>query len=138
MANYPKLSGKKEMIAEVIQKSRGNISVAAKMLGVSRNTIYRYIKDDNELSSMLDDERETMIDNVESKLYSEAINGNITAMIFFLKTQGKKRGYIDRQEFSGDITIKWDWEKPQQKVEIKKEEDESDMFLLEDTASGTD
>jgi hypothetical protein len=39
--------------------------------------------------------------------------GNIAALIFFLKTQGKSRGYVERQEVaqSGKLEIEYvnDW-----------------------------
>ena len=40
-------------------------------------------------------------------------NGSDTATIFFLKTRGKSRGYIDKQEVqhSGDVGITWKEEK---------------------------
>ena len=51
-----------------------------------------------------------MIDVTEGRLYQEINAGNITAIIFFLKTQAKHRGYVERQEFtgkdSGDIPIR--------------------------------
>ena len=46
--------------------------------------------------------REKMIDNVESKLYQKALEGEGWAVCFFLKTQGKRRGYIERQEHTGE------------------------------------
>jgi len=64
------------------------------------------------LKVVLADAREKMIDNVESKLYSKALDGDTTAMIFFLKTQGKGRGYVERQEVTGAnggaIIVDWD------------------------------
>jgi hypothetical protein len=50
--------------------------------------------------------RETMLDNAETELYEQALNGNTTALIFLLKTQGKGRGYVERQEqvLSGEVT----------------------------------
>ena len=50
---------------------------------------------------VLQSSRETMLDNAETALYDEALNGNTTALIFFLKTQGKSRGYTERQELTG-------------------------------------
>ncbi len=49
----------------------------------------------------IDDIREISVDNVESALYKSAIEGNTTAQIFYLKTQGKNRGYVERQEITG-------------------------------------
>lgn len=88
-------------LKETIEKHRGNISLVARSFGVSRTTIYKHLNKHPELKVYLADEREKMIDNVESVLYNQALDGNITAVIFFLKTQGKNRGYIERQEITG-------------------------------------
>ncbi len=48
---------------------------------------------------MLAEARESSIDLAESKLIEAIKAGNLTAIIFFLKTQGKSRGYSERSEF---------------------------------------
>ena len=54
---------------------------------------------------MLTEAREDTLDFVESKLMKAIDDGNVTAMIFFLKTRGKSRGYSERSEFgrAGDV-----------------------------------
>lgn len=97
-------------VRESIEKHRGNVTLVAKSFAVSRTTVYTFFEKHPELKTCLQDEREKMIDNVESALYNQALDGNITAMIFFLKTQGKGRGYIERQEVTGkdgdSLTVK--------------------------------
>jgi hypothetical protein len=88
-------------LRDAIIKARGNVSIVAKSFDVSRTTIYTHINKYPDVQQCLTDEREKMIDNVESALYNQALDGNTTAMIFFLKTQGKGRGYIERQELTG-------------------------------------
>lgn len=87
-----------ERVAAVITQAHGNVSAAAAALGVSRQTIYRYIKRYATVAEALENARETMLDNVESVLYRKALEGEGWAVCFFLKTQGKKRGYVERQE----------------------------------------
>jgi transposase-like protein len=79
----------------------GNVSMVARTLNVDRTTVYNFMKKHPTVKAKLDEAREKMIDNVESKLYSKALDGDTTAMIFFLKTQGKHRGYVERQEVTG-------------------------------------
>lgn len=90
-----------EHIKTVFEKAGGNIAAVARTLGVSRTTVYNRMKADPELVEAMKDSRETMLDNVESALYAEVLSRNITAMIFWLKTQGKHRGWVERQEISG-------------------------------------
>jgi hypothetical protein len=52
-----------------------------------------------------------MVDVAESKLMAKIDAGDTTAIIFFLKTQGKGRGYVERQEVTGAegnaIEVSW-------------------------------
>ena len=96
----------------LIDEMMGNVSMVARTLNVSRTTLYRFIDSHPTVKQALSEAREKMIDNVESKLYSKALDGDTTAMIFFLKTQGKARGYVERQEVTGAdggaVMVKWD------------------------------
>ena len=44
---------------------------------------------------------ERSIDNIESSLYKNALEGDTTSIIFYLKTKGKNRGYVERTELTG-------------------------------------
>ncbi len=83
-------------IAEYLEKYKGNISATAKHLGVVRKTIYNRIAKSEELKAVLHDSRESMLDALETTLYDIALGGNVTALIFALKTQGRARGYGDQ------------------------------------------
>jgi len=90
-----------QAIKDAIKLKRGNISAVARSFDVSRNAIDNRINKSEVLKEALQEARNTMLDNAETALYEDALNGNTTALIFFLKTQGKSRGYIERQEHTG-------------------------------------
>ncbi len=85
-------------VGKALVAAGGLVSIAAGSLGCSRKTVYEYIKRYSSLNDVLTDAREDAIDHVESKLMTAIDEGNVQAMIFFLKTQGKKRGYVERSE----------------------------------------
>lgn len=87
-----------EDVAPLIERHRGNVKAMADELGVSRRTVDRRINESVKLQEALRQSRQTMIDNAESVLYNKVLAGNMTAVIFFLKTQGKNRGYTERRE----------------------------------------
>lgn len=92
-------------IEELIPQKNGNVAAVARALGVSRRAVTKRIEKSVRLQELLEDERELMLDNVESVLYSKALAGETAEMIFFLKTQGKKRGYTERQEHEVDANL---------------------------------
>lgn len=99
MANVERLTA--EAAVAAIERHMGNLTMAAKSLRVSRKTFYKFMANHPTVKDALDEARETMLDNVESRLYSKALAGEAWAVCFFLKTQGKHRGYIERQEITG-------------------------------------
>ena len=119
----------KKAMLEALKKTFGRVSMAAEMVGINRCTHYKWLEQDAEYKEAFDEINEAAIDFVESKLF-EKINGvsvqketmagpeiyeqppSDTAIIFYLKTKGKKRGYVEKQEIehSGSgITAKIEW-----------------------------
>ena len=95
---------------EAVKGSRGFITAIARRLNISRTQVYNLQAKWPKLAQAITDEREALKDFAESKLFSQIDEGNTTAIIFYLKTQAKDRGYIERQELTGadgnSITIK--------------------------------
>ena len=88
---------KKELIS-ALRSNLGIVSNACEALGISRTTYYKYYNKDSEFRSEVDNVGEHTLDFVESKLFDLIDNGNVAATIFYMKTKGKRRGYIERQE----------------------------------------
>mgnify|MGYP002654737783 CR=1 FL=1 len=88
------------VIEKAIVKAFGNLSTAAKSLAVERATLYRWIEQEG-LEQAVIEGRNRRLDFAESMLDKGMQDGNMTAIIFYLKTQGKSRGYVERQELTG-------------------------------------
>src|SRR5215470_16985389 len=91
----PKL--KAEEVEMKLRELSGNFAAVGRALGVTRSAISLFVKKHEKLKAIAEECRETFLDNVESAIYKEALNGNVTAQIFILKTLGKDRGYIEHQ-----------------------------------------
>lgn len=95
-----------EQIAKMLQTKRGNISATARSLKCSRQLIHTRINASQELVNVRDAAREATIDRVEQALEDKAIKGDVTAQIFFLKTRGRKRGYSEQTDHSGEMILR--------------------------------
>ena len=93
---------KKAMI-EALVKSLGVVTTAAKIANIDRGSHYNWLKEDPEYKAAVDSIEDIAIDFAESKLHKRIEDGDTTATIFYLKTKGKKRGYIERTEHSIDF-----------------------------------
>lgn len=127
----------KKKILESLENHNGIVTTACKSIGLARSTFYKWCEDDAEFKASVDDIQEVAIDFVESKLM-EKINGvytsgkegevydqppSDTAIIFFLKTKGKSRGY---QETVINKNVNYNTDIPSDKIkEISDKLDDS-------------
>lgn len=91
----------KERLLQALEQSLGVVTTACKNAMVHRSTYYDYCRKDEEFKKQVDDIQNVALDFAESQLHKQIQAGNTTATIFYLKTKGKKRGYIERQEITG-------------------------------------
>lgn len=89
----------KKAMLQALELSLGVVSTAAKKAGIHRSTHYDWLANDEEYKKAVKDIEELALDFGESKLHEQMNDGNVSAIIFFMKTKGKRRGYVERQEF---------------------------------------
>lgn len=93
----------KETFLEMLKKTGGVIVKACESANVSRSQYYRWMEQDVEFRERVNEINEGMIDFVESKLMQQIQAGDTTATIFYLKTKGKNRGYIEKVQLDGKM-----------------------------------
>lgn len=109
---------KKEILG-ALETKYGIVSEACRSIGLSRSTFYDWLSNDSEFKASVDEIKETALDYVEGKLFQK-ISGvtmkgkgpdeedvfqlapSDTAIIFYLKTKGRGRGYIEHSTM--DVT----------------------------------
>jgi predicted DNA-binding transcriptional regulator AlpA len=89
---------KRSTFLDVFRAKIGNISESCKAMGINRSTFYEWMDIDPNFRRGVEEIQEGLIDFSESKLMQAVDRGNITAIMFHLKTKGKTRGYIERTE----------------------------------------
>ncbi len=92
------LSPKKKAMVEALTKALGIVKMACESVGISRQTHYNWLKDDPAYKEACDNLPGVVLDFAEHHLHKLISEGNPAATIFYLKTNGKVRGYIERQE----------------------------------------
>lgn len=114
---------KKIFLSVFVQKAN-NIQLTCKALNISRSTFYKWKNEDESFKESVEELEEGEIDNAESALKKQILDGNTTAIIFFLKTKAKSRGYVEHQIITSTNTnINSEVKSPE---EIKKMADELD------------
>ena len=92
------LSPKKKAMVEALTKALGIVKMACESCGISRQTHYNWLKEDPAYKEACDNLPEVVLDFAEHHLHKLISEGNPAATIFYLKTKGKVRGYVERQE----------------------------------------
>ena len=89
---------KKVAMIQALTKALGVVKMACESVGISRQTHYNWLKEDAAYKTACDNLPEVVLDFAEHHLHKLISQGNPAATIFLLKTKGKKRGYVERQE----------------------------------------
>ena len=93
-------------IIEALHKTRGKIYLAADELGCHYGTIYYHMQKNPEIKKVCDGYRQKMVDRAEKALEECIDERQPWAIALALKTQGKNRGYVERQEVSSTSEVK--------------------------------
>lgn len=96
-----------EQMIEALRATRGMITLAAKRLHCAPNTIRSYVERYPTVAQAMREEREQATDVAELALYKAIQDGQPWAVCFYLKTQGRARGYVERYEVEQRMTIDW-------------------------------
>jgi hypothetical protein len=122
----------KRKMLEALRASLGVVETACKAAGVPRRTHYDWLKKDAKYAAEVAEVDDVAIDFGESQLYklmkgytlpdtkvflnsdskqpiivpiTKHIGTDASAVIFFLKTRGKKRGYIEKTQVENESKV---------------------------------
>ena len=90
-----------EQLAEALKAHNGYVTLAAQSLEIHPKIIYNRLKKSVWLKEYLESLRELDLDLTEQKLRDAILRGEAWAITLKLKTLGKSRGYVERQEVTG-------------------------------------
>lgn len=102
-----------QQVIQALEDADGYVSKTASLLQCSVKTVYNYRDRYVTVAEAWTNIKERRHDFVENALHKRIKEGSDTAIIFYLKTQAKDRGYVERQELrhEGDgltIRVKYD------------------------------
>lgn len=99
------------------------LACIAEKMGITRTTLFEWRKKSPIITASFKKGENRAVDNVENALYSAAINGNITAQIFFLKNK-RPQDWKDKRDTeitggSGKLSFEWDGKQDKKQDEDK-------------------
>lgn len=95
----------KELFIEIYRQKMGIMTAACNAANVGRSTIFRWRKEDEEFDKALQAVHEERLDFAESALLRKIQSGDTASILFYLKTQGRERGYVERQSVEVDTAV---------------------------------
>lgn len=90
-----------QQMIDALMEARGMVTVAASVVGCHPLTVRAYMRRYPTVAQALLDAREAMTDVAEMALYDAIVARESWAVTLYLKTIGKSRGYVERQEVTG-------------------------------------
>lgn len=77
----------KEEVLESLEKNRGMVVQTCRDTGISTATFYKWKREDEDFKAKVEELREKEGEQIYAKLIDAAMSGNLSAIIFYCKTQ---------------------------------------------------
>lgn len=87
---------RKKKFLKALEEGSGIQAYALDMCKLSRQTVNTWKHEDDDFAQKCKNIEDNCIDRVEAKLLEKINDGDITAIIFYLKTKGKSHGYVQQ------------------------------------------
>jgi hypothetical protein len=120
--NIDKYDAVKGLFPSYLIECYGIVTAACKKAGISRETFYRWRREDSVFSKTIDEIEPTTHGFVEDVLKQMITEKVPSAVFFYLKTKCKHLGYIERSEITG---------KDGQAIEVQHTVSDIDLEILE-------
>lgn len=93
-----KTKATEDQVIAAVHKWKGKVYLIAAELKVTGQTVKNYRERWPKVEEAFQEARGRLLDVAEGKLYEGIMAGEAWAICFFLKCQGKARGYVERAE----------------------------------------
>lgn len=87
--------GKADML-RALEANLGIVTASARAVGIDRRTHTNWVNADPDYAAAVADIQEQALDFVERALFQKVKDMDTASIIFYLKTKGKARGYVER------------------------------------------
>lgn len=114
------INDKKGLVLKTLEANTGNVAKACRAANIARSTFYKWLDEDPKFQEAYKETKESLIDFAESQLHANIKAKKEASIFFFLKTQAKDRGYIEKQEI--DHTTKGESFNPRELTDDELEE----------------
>jgi hypothetical protein len=94
------LTAKQRAFLGALAECNFNVTTACQTARIGRRTFYDWREKKPAFFEALEDVMEARIDIAEACLHKNIKAGDSTSIIFFLKTKGKERGYVEKETSS--------------------------------------
>lgn len=91
----------KEKVLKHLKEVLGVVTYACERAGISTRTFYRWVEADTEFAEEVAAIQDMQLDFVEKNMLEAIKDKNPACLIFYLKTKGKHRGWVERLEHTG-------------------------------------
>lgn len=104
MGSKANIKIKQKAFLKILEKNLGVVTPSCAEFGIDRGTYYDWLKADPEFAQAVESLSDVALDFVEHTMLQRVKEKSDACIIFIMKTRGRKRGYVERQELKVDLS----------------------------------